>query len=233
MRKSIIVHLDSLEVLSELTNEQAGILFKAIKSYANGIEPELDFSMKLAFLPFKNQFIRDSEKYEKTCEVRRLAGSIGGKQKVANASKSKQKVANLADSDNKSKNDSKKDSDNKKDNYGVNENIILSITDYEKLKVEFGEHKTNQAIDYLSNWGLEKPSKFKEYKNHNLALRRWVFDAIDKKYPESKTETSNHLKVNDYPEGHVRKTYMQSYDESLEKAILVKLEQPKTDEYEF
>lgn len=181
MRKSIIVHLDSLEVLSELTNEQAGILFKAIKSYANGIEPELDFSMKLAFLPFRNQFIRDSEKYEKTCEVRRLAGSIGGKKKVANASKSKQKVANLADSDSKSKNDSKKDSDNKNDNYGVNENIILSITDYEKLKVDFGEQKTKQAIDYLSNWGLEKPSKFKEYKNHNLALRRWVFDAIEKK----------------------------------------------------
>ena len=181
MRKSIIVHLDSLEVLSELTNEQAGILFKAIKSYANGIEPELDFSMKIAFLPFKNQFIRDSEKYDKTCEVRRVAGSIGGKQKVANASKSKQKVANLADSDSKNKNNSKKDSDNKEYNYGANNNIILSVAEYEKLISDYGQLKTLKAIDYLSDWGLEKPTKFKEYKNHNLTLRRWVFDAIDKK----------------------------------------------------
>lgn len=128
MRKSFIVHLDSLEVLEELSNEQSGILFKAIRDYANGIEPDLDFSMKLAFLPFRNQFIRDTEKYEKTCEIRRAAGSIGGKQKVANASKSKQKVANLADSDSKSKNDNKKDSDSNKEN--KNFNFKTSLINY-------------------------------------------------------------------------------------------------------
>ena len=32
-RKSFIVHHDSLNVLDDLSNEQAGLLFKAIKSY--------------------------------------------------------------------------------------------------------------------------------------------------------------------------------------------------------
>ena len=35
MRKSFILHSDSLLILDELSNEQAGILFKAIKDYQN------------------------------------------------------------------------------------------------------------------------------------------------------------------------------------------------------
>ncbi len=62
MKTGFILHLDSLAVLDELTNEQAGILFKAIRDYNLGKEPELDFAMKIAFLPFKNQFVRDFEK---------------------------------------------------------------------------------------------------------------------------------------------------------------------------
>lgn len=80
---------------------------------------------------------------------------------------------------------------NKNDMYGVNQNIILSIPEYEKLKVDFGEKKTKQAIDYLSDWGIEKPAKFKEYKDHNKTLRRWVFDAIEKKPNYTDTKKSN------------------------------------------
>ena len=115
-----MLHIDSLDVLDDLNNEQAGILFKAIKSHQLGEFFELDQILKIAFSPFKNQFLRDAEKYDKTCKARAEAGSKGGKQKVANASKSKQKVANLADSDsdskNKNKSDSKSDSVNGSDN---------------------------------------------------------------------------------------------------------------------
>ncbi len=115
-RKSFIVHKDSLSVLDELSDEQAGLLFKAIKSYQNDEDFELDSLTKIVFSPFKSQFERDEEKYVQTCKRRAEAGSRGGKQKVANASNSKQKVANLADSVSKSKNksDSKNDSDSNK-----------------------------------------------------------------------------------------------------------------------
>ena len=112
-RPSFIIHKDSLVILKEMTNEQAGIFIKAIQFYQeNEHLPELDFGLKMAISPFINQFIRDEENYQNTCEARRLAGSIGGKQKVANASNSKQKVANLADNKNKSKNDNKNESKN-------------------------------------------------------------------------------------------------------------------------
>ena len=57
-RKSFIVHFDSLNVLDDLTNEQAGLLFKAIKGYQLGDELELDALTKVAFSPFKNHFGR-------------------------------------------------------------------------------------------------------------------------------------------------------------------------------
>ena len=87
-RQSFIIHNDSLAILDDMTNEQAGILIKSIKFYQkNGKLPELDFGLKMAITPFINQFVRDEENYKKTCEARRLAGAKGGKQKVANASK--------------------------------------------------------------------------------------------------------------------------------------------------
>lgn len=122
-KNSFILHNDSLDVLDELTDEQAGMLFKAMRAYHCDEHIELDSLTKIVFSPFKNQFNRDKIKYEKTCERRAVAGSKGGKQKVANASKTKQKVANLAESDNVSKsvNDSDSDSDSKiKDSTAIN-----------------------------------------------------------------------------------------------------------------
>jgi len=114
-RKSFVLHKDSLEILPDLTDDQAGKLFKAIYAYQIGEDIKLDQIVKMVFLPFKNQFARDDEKYTETCERRAIAGSKGGKQTQANASKCKQKVANQADSKNKNKSDSKSDSDSKKE----------------------------------------------------------------------------------------------------------------------
>ena len=113
-RKSFIVHKDSLVILDEMSNEQAGIFIKSIKFYQEkGCLPELDFGLKMAITPFINQFQRDEEIYKKTCEARREAGSLGGKQKVANASKSYQKVAKVADNDSKNESESESKSENK------------------------------------------------------------------------------------------------------------------------
>jgi hypothetical protein len=105
-----------LDILDDLSVNQAGLLFKAIKAYQNDEEIEVDEIVKLVFSPFKNQFKRDDEKYTKTCERRAIAGSKGGKQKVANASKCKQELANVADKKNKNKNKNKTKNDNDSDN---------------------------------------------------------------------------------------------------------------------
>lgn len=81
MRKSFILHLDSLEILSELTDEQAGQLFKAIHQHNIGQTPQLDGLMKVIFLPFKNQMERDEVKYLEKSEGKIKAGLLGNLKK--------------------------------------------------------------------------------------------------------------------------------------------------------
>ena len=85
-RKSFIIHIDSLSVLDELTDEQAGRLLRAMKSHHDGSDYEMDSITKIVFSSFKAQFERDHVNYVNTCKQRALAGSAGGRQKVANAS---------------------------------------------------------------------------------------------------------------------------------------------------
>jgi hypothetical protein len=112
MKTGFILHLDSLSVLDELTHEQAGILFKAIRDYNLGKEPELDFAMRMAFIPFKNQFERDLEKYNNTCERNKNNGAKGGRPKKPKETQETQVVfekPKKADNDNDNKNDNNND----------------------------------------------------------------------------------------------------------------------------
>jgi len=81
MKKSFILHIDSLEVLNELSKEQIAELFIAIKDYNKGVEPILTGLMKAIFVPFKNQFDRDNEKYKNIAERNKYNGSKGGRPK--------------------------------------------------------------------------------------------------------------------------------------------------------
>lgn len=160
MRTSFILHTDSLCVLEELTQSQMGDLFYAIYCYQINKEFELDGIVKIAFSQFKNQFIRDDEKYKKTVEARKIAGSMGGKQRQvnqANATKCKQNVANQADSDSNSKKDSDKDSEN---------NNIIS------------NHFTKQQIQDILKYrkSIKKPIKTQQGFN---GLQKKILEVIE------------------------------------------------------
>ena len=79
-RDSFVLYADSLDILDLLSDEQAGQLFRAIRSYVNGDDlPELDQVTKIAFVPIKNHLDRDAEKYEQICKKRREVGALGGR----------------------------------------------------------------------------------------------------------------------------------------------------------
>jgi hypothetical protein len=77
MRTSFVLHLDSLDVLDELSNEDAGVLLKAMRDFNRDEDPKLSGLMKVIFLPFKNQFIRDEVKYDEKSDKRSEAGRKG------------------------------------------------------------------------------------------------------------------------------------------------------------
>lgn len=91
-----MLYLDSEQQWEMLSNEQAGILIKALLRYSKtGERIQTDDGMVLmAFSFIAAQIDRDGEKWQKTCERRREAGKLGGrpkKQPEDEESKEKQK----------------------------------------------------------------------------------------------------------------------------------------------
>jgi len=63
IKKSFILHKHSLLVLEHISDEEAGRLFKAIYHYQMGNEFEMDDLTEVLFSPFKEQFMKDDEKW--------------------------------------------------------------------------------------------------------------------------------------------------------------------------
>lgn len=75
---SFLLYIDSLNILDDMSNEQAGVLFKSIKEFQEtGTIPDLDFGLKMALKPFINQFKRDAEKWERKKDGYRDNGKLG------------------------------------------------------------------------------------------------------------------------------------------------------------
>ena len=72
MKDSFIVYHDIMEVISELSDEDVGRLFRGIVEYsAEQKEPKFTGVLKFVFIPIKQQLDRNVEKYEKRCEKNR------------------------------------------------------------------------------------------------------------------------------------------------------------------
>ena len=169
-RKSFVLHKDSLDILLDLTDVEAGKLFKAIYAYQVNNDINLDQITKMVFLPFKNQFLRDDDKYTETCGRRAIAGSKGGKQKVVNASNCKQEVANVADSVSKSDSDSV--SDSKSGNKRFIKPSVKEIYDYMIEKGFDSIFEAEKFNDYYSSNGwLVGKNKMKDWE---AAIRNWL-----------------------------------------------------------
>ena len=193
-KKSFLLHIDSLIVLPEMSNEQAGIFIKAIYHYQmTGELIELDFGLKMAITPFINQFKRDNEVYESTVNKRRIAGAKGGKQKVANASKSKHKVAKVADNDNDNVNDNK----NKNKNNNIEERKLKFADTLKPFIDKFGRPMVN---DFYRYWTQPNNSntKFKREleKTWDLSLRLDTWARNDKSTFGKSTEQKLEPKLN-------------------------------------
>jgi hypothetical protein len=139
-RKSFVLHIDVLSVLDDLTDEQAGKLFKAIKANRTNEEVELDAITKIALNPFKAQFARDDEKYQNIVDRNKNNGSKGGRPKKQEEPK---KPTGLNGNPNKpqkadSDSDSDSDSDNK-DNTIVLVDESPSTPPYESIASLYNE----------------------------------------------------------------------------------------------
>ena len=83
-KSSVLIHYDSLVVLSRLSDEEAGKLFRAIISYSkDAVIPDFSESpvLAMAFDVLSMSTDRNAEKYEKRCQINRENGAKGGRPK--------------------------------------------------------------------------------------------------------------------------------------------------------
>jgi len=124
MQKSFVLYTDSLDVLDELTDEQAGKLFKMIKDFANNKKTEPKGLLKIIFVPFKNQLIRDRKKYGSICERNRKNAIKRWSTKSTSGCDRIPKVPVDAYTDSDNDNDNDSDSDNEKKIKSTNVDFI-------------------------------------------------------------------------------------------------------------
>jgi hypothetical protein len=149
MRKSFILHIDSLGILDELSDEQAGQLFKLIHSFHNPNKPkqtQITQVVNLAFYSFKSQFERDFEAYNNVCERNKNNGIKGGRPKNNNPRKPK-------------KADSKNDSKSKNNKISFTQSLIFDKVKFKEAFPEWEKEKLAYYYDSVLTWSNEGNKK--------------------------------------------------------------------------
>ena len=77
--------------------------------------------------------------------------------------------------------------DNIKKKYGEYNHVILTNKQYRVLCEDYGEEKTAEAIKYLDEYIQMKGKKYKDF---NLTLRKWVFDAVEEQRQKSQQQNN-------------------------------------------
>ena len=74
-----------------------------------------------------------------------------------------------------------------KNHYGEYNHVLLTDVERDRLFNDYGEADTLSAIKLLDEY-IEETGK--KYKNHNLTMRRWVFDALKERKGKGKPKSN-------------------------------------------
>ena len=141
----------------------------------------------IAIKTFKNGTLLTLVNYEVYQDTRNANGTVAERkrngsgtqtERKRNANGTKQQCNNEEQLNNDNNETSNSASPAPKKKYGAYKHVTLTDEEYNRLCVDYGQDMTEKAIDYLDAYIEEKGYKSK---CHNLALRRWVFDAVKKK----------------------------------------------------
>lgn len=144
-KKSFLMNVDYEEQLEDLTNEELGILMRAIFKYEkDGTEPKFSGLLKMAFAFIKENLNRNREKYDKRCETSAINGAKGGRprnEKPNSKPNEKPKKPKKADNDNEDDNEYEDDNDNED---------VVDI--YEFLSTNFGYSIPPIQAEKIKEW---------------------------------------------------------------------------------
>lgn len=180
-------------MFASLPDDQAGKLIKSAFAYHMGEDARIDDPILGAVFDMVKIVIdQNREAYEKTCARNTENGKKGGRPKKRLEPTETQKTQSVfleTERLPKNPNEANRIEKNRKEKnkikhlYGEYKKVSLTDEEHEKLVSDYGEQKTEKAITFLDAYIAEKGYKSK---SHYLALRRWVFEAIEEKKPKAK-----------------------------------------------
>ena len=145
-KNSFILYTNYFEILKDLSNDDLGIMFRAILSYQTNGNYEIPKHLELAFKFIKNQLDIDAVKYNDFIEKQRENGKKGGRPKT-------QKTQAFSKKPKKPKLTQKSLNDNDNDNDNVNDNEKDKQIEQPKQPVAVVPKKAPQQriFDYFAN----------------------------------------------------------------------------------
>jgi hypothetical protein len=190
-KKSIIIYCDLIHTVNELSDEEAGKVFKHLLSYVNDLNPEPpDRLTQIVFEPIKQQLKRDLRTWENKKGSRSIAGKIGG---LASAeARIKQKQANVEFA---LKNQAKASKAN-----DVQANQAVSVTDNVNVNVTATvneidiKRKETFFSDFPNSSYLESICRDLGKSKDEILSRLSDFRAVSEAEYNSMAEFSTHLK---------------------------------------
>lgn len=156
-KKAFLLYTDMRERMSMLTNEEAGVLFKAILDYAADGNPFATDNrlLEYAFSEVKQQLDRDADKYETIKSKRAEAGAEGARKRWEKA-----RTAEKSMTDTNRNNDAPQETE--KANAAASEDAKNDVPKgYEKFSFAFVEAEYRKAFFKWLNYKRERGEKYK------------------------------------------------------------------------
>ena len=156
-KKGFVLYADLYNKIEKWHDDRAGVLFKAILAYANGITPSIeDEVVDCAFDFIKEQIDRDTEHYNEVCAKRKEASEKANAVRWSKASQMGTNGSNSSqmfqDTDKDTDTDKEKDIDTDNNN----------PKGYEKFDFSFLKEEYKEAFFMWLNYKRERGESYKD-----------------------------------------------------------------------
>lgn len=163
-KKGFLLYCDLIHTVQKLNDEQAGKLFKHVLDYVNDLNPVTeDLLTQVCFEPIKQSLKRDLKKWEKQHEQRIAAGKKSAQVRKQNSTTVNDRSVSSTVSGSVSV------SVKEKDIYRSFAHLSMSLTEFNKLEVEYTKQQIDGVIDAIQNFANNK-----KYKSLYLTAKNWL-----------------------------------------------------------
>ena len=163
-KKGFLLYCDLIHTVQKLNDEQAGKLFKHVLDYVNDLNPVTeDLLTQVCFEPIKQSLKRDLKKWEKQHEQRIAAGKKSAQVRKKNSTSVNERSVSSTVRGSVSVSVSDKDI------YRSFAHLSMSLTEFNKLEIEYTKQQIDEVIYSIQNFANNK-----KYKSLYLTAKNWL-----------------------------------------------------------